>query len=82
MVSLNPTNKNIIMHRLKPFKQYIYYRDDQLDGMNDIHDNNNVFSTTSRIGKLCIEHKIYYQIQIVVLFDLNDGEGIKNTLLL
>ena len=48
--------------------------------MNNTHDDN-VFSITSRIGKACIEHKIYHQIQIVVLFDLDDGKVIKNTLL-
>ena len=70
------TNKNIIMLQMNPFKQHIHHRNDKLDCMNDIYDDNNVFSTTSRIGKVCIEHKIYYQIQMVVSFDLNDGEGI------
>ena len=50
--------------------------------MNNTYDNNNAFSRTSRIGKVCIEQKIYYQIQIVVLFDLNEGKVIENALLL
>ena len=55
------------MHQLNSFEQYIHYRNDQLDGMSNIYENNNVFSTTSRIGKVCSEHKIYYPIQIVIL---------------
>ena len=34
------------MYKLEPFTQYIYYANKQLDGMNDIYDDNNVFSTT------------------------------------
>ena len=37
------------MYHLKSFKQYIYKRNKRLDGMNDIYDNNNVFSITFRI---------------------------------
>ena len=44
-----PTNETIIMYQLKPFKQYLYYRNKQLDN------NNNVFSITSRIGKVYIK---------------------------
>ena len=70
------------MEQLNSFKQYIYYRNKQIDGMNDIYDDNNVFSTTSAIGKVCLEHKIYYQIQIVVSVDLIDGNDAENALLL
>ena len=37
-----------------------------------ISENNddNAFSITSQIGKVCIEQKIYHLIQIIVLFDL------------
>ena len=38
------------MHQLN-----IYHQNQPLDGMNDSHDNRNVHSITSRIGKVCIE---------------------------
>ena len=44
LISPTLADKNIIMHQLKSFKQYKYYRNDQLDGMNNIYENNNVFS--------------------------------------
>ena len=47
LISPNATDKNIIKYQFKPFKQ-------QLDGMNNIYDSNNVFSVTSRICKVCI----------------------------
>ena len=47
--------ENIIMYQLKPFKQNIYLKNKQLDGMNYIYDSNNVFSITSRICEVCIE---------------------------
>ena len=50
-----PTDKNVIMYQLKPFKQYIWYKNKQIDDTNNIYDNNYVFSTTSRICKVCIE---------------------------
>ena len=37
LISPNPTDKNIIMYQLKPFKHYIYKNNNQLD------DNYNVF---------------------------------------
>ena len=40
------TNQNIIMHQLKPLKQYMCYRYQQLDGMKCKNDNDNVFSIT------------------------------------
>ena len=40
-----PTDETIIMCQLKPFKHYIYSKDEQLDGMNNTYDNN-VFSMT------------------------------------
>ena len=64
----------MIMYQLKPVKGYIYYRNNQLDGMKtdrQISDNNNNWNK-----------KLYYQIQIVVLFDLNNGKVIEITLLL
>ena len=33
--SPNPTDENVILHQLKPFKPYIQERTEQLDGMND-----------------------------------------------
>ena len=33
-----------LMHQLKPFKQYTFYKNKQLDGMNNIYGDNNVFS--------------------------------------
>ena len=50
--------------------------------MNEVHGNNGTFSTTSRVGKVCIEHKNYHQIQMVVLFDLNDDKCIETAFLL
>ena len=35
------------MYQLKPFKQYIYYRDEQIDGMNDIYNK----SAHNRLGR-------------------------------
>ena len=49
--------------------------------MNDVYDNNKVLSITFRVGEVCMKHKIYYQIQIDVSVDLNDGKVIENTLL-
>ena len=37
-------DENIIMHQLMSFKQYIYYRNDKLDGTNDVYDNNKAFA--------------------------------------
>ena len=34
------------MYQFKPFKQSIYYRNKQLDGMNKTYDDNNAFSIT------------------------------------
>ena len=42
LISPTPTDKNIIIFQLKPFEQYIYYRNKQLDGMNNVYDNNTV----------------------------------------
>ena len=63
-VWVTPTDQNIIMYQLKPLKQYIYYRNQQLDGMNNVDDNTNVFSITSRF---VLKHKIYHRIQIVFI---------------
>ena len=37
LMSPTPTDKNITMHQLKPFKRYVYYRDEQIGGVNDTH---------------------------------------------
>ena len=55
IISPNATDKNIIMHQLKSFIQNIYRKNKQLDGMSNIYDSNNVFSITSRIGKVSIK---------------------------
>ena len=52
----------MIMYQIKPFKHYIYYRNDKLDGINaerEISDNNNKIALLiqSNIGKVCIETK-------------------------
>ena len=41
LISPTPTDRNIIVYQLKPFKQYIYCTNKQLGGINNIHDNNN-----------------------------------------
>ena len=41
--SPNAADKYIIMHQLKPFKQYIYPKNKQLDGMNEMYVKNNAF---------------------------------------
>ena len=39
----NAADKNIIMRQLKPFKQYIYLENKQLQGMNELYDKKNAF---------------------------------------
>ena len=46
LISPNATDKNIIMHQLKSLKQNIYLKNKQLDGMNNIYDNKNVYLIT------------------------------------
>ena len=75
------------MYQMKPFKHYIYYRNDKLDGINaerQAPDNNNKFALLipSNICKVSMEQKTYYQIQIIILFDLNYGKVVENTFLL
>ena len=45
-VQVTPTDQNIIMFQLKSLKQHIYYRNQQLDGINYKNDDDNVFSMT------------------------------------
>ena len=65
LISPTSTDKNIIVYQLKPFKQYIYCTNEQLDGINNTYDNNNVFSITSRSnendnkGYICINDNLY-----------------------
>ena len=40
LISPTPTSKDIIMHQLKPFRWYIYPGAKQVDGMNDMYDDN------------------------------------------
>ena len=55
VISPNATDENIIVHQLKPFKQSNYPENKQIDGMNYIFANNNVFSMTSRICRGGVE---------------------------
>ena len=41
--SPTPINENVVMFQLKPCKWHVDVRNEQLDGMNTIYDNNNVF---------------------------------------
>ena len=66
----NATDENIIVHQLKPVKQNIYPKIEQLDGMNHIYDDNNAFSIKCRVCKDRIETKNAHQIQMFVLVDL------------
>ena len=50
--------------------------------MNNIHDNDTVFTITTRMGNVCLEHKVHYEIQMVVSFDLDDGKVIEDAMLL
>ena len=73
----------MIMYQMKPFKHYIYYRNDKLDCINaerQASDNNNNIAILIplNIGKLCMEQKNYYQIEIIILFDRNYGRVVEN----
>ena len=46
IISPNPTDENVIMHQLKPFKQYNYPKNDQIGEMNVTYDANNAFLMT------------------------------------
>ena len=61
------------MYQLKPFKQCIHYRNEQLDGMNDENYNNNAFSIHPESVEFVFKPKMHYQIEMVVLFNLTDG---------
>ena len=55
LISQNATDEYFIMYQLKPFKQNIYPENNQLEGMNNLNDDE--FSITSRICKVCIAIK-------------------------
>ena len=54
---MSPTliDENVDRWLLKSFKQDIYHRNKPLDGMNDESDDDNAFTTTSTVSKVCIE---------------------------
>ena len=60
LVSLGNSNRSkyCIMYQLKTLKRYIYYRNQHLDDMSNIYDNNNVFSM---ISSFVLRHKIYHR---------------------
>ena len=45
------------MYQLRPFEQYIYCKNKQLDGMNNIYDNSNVFSITLKSNEAMLAMK-------------------------
>ena len=80
LASLNATDKNIIMHQLKLFKQNIYPKSNQLDGMNYIYVSNNVLSITSRICKIWIAAQTVISDPDVCFIWSYHGKAIENAL--
>ena len=52
LISPNATDKNITVHQLKPFRQKLYIKNEQLDGMSYTSNSNNANSMTCRICKV------------------------------
>ena len=69
------------MHQLKPFKQNIYPKNEQLDGLNYTFDSNNTFLMTCRTCKVCVETQNLLSDPDVHFIPSCHGKVIKNTLL-
>ena len=52
---LTRTEKNIFMHQMKHFKQDVQCKNEQVDGVNDLNDDEKAFLVPSKIGKVCNE---------------------------
>lgn len=69
LIFAKPTDRNIILHRLKPLKQYIFWNNKQRDAMNDIFDDNKVFLMT--LPSLKIKENNYLDLMINFVFRSN-----------
>ena len=70
------------MQQSKPFQQCTHQKNEQLiHGMINTHDNENAFSMTSRIGKVCIEtQNSFWDPDSCFFDDVNDGKVTENAI--
>ena len=54
-MSVNLTDKYIILHQLKPFKRHLHDEHKQSDGVNSEKDDENAFSLTSKTCEECMD---------------------------